>query len=66
MNKMVNTEFFNDEEELEMTLDVAWKIRSHMSRLVNQEARVKYANNLEILDSMIGAYNEQLVPAVAV
>jgi hypothetical protein len=66
MNPIVTSEFFNDIDELEMTLDCAWKIRSHMSRLVNQEAKVKYSNNLEILDSMIGAYNEQFVPAVAV
>lgn len=66
MNNTVNTEFFSNEEELEMTLDCAWKIRSHMNRLVNQEAKAKYTNNLAVLDSMIGSYNEQLVPALAV
>lgn len=66
MNPNMNNEFFNDIEELEMTLDCAWKIRSHMSRLVQNEGKVKYANNMEVLDAMIGSYNEQLVPAVAV
>jgi len=66
MNTTANTEFFSDVDELEMTLDIAWKIRSHMSRLVSGEGRIKYANNLEILDEMIGSYNEQLNPAIAV
>ena len=66
MNTTVNNEFFNEQEDLELTLECAWKIRSHMSRLVTKESKVKYVNNLEILDSMIGAYNEQLVPEFAV
>jgi len=66
MNTYANTEFFSDVEELEMTLDIAWKIRSQMNRLVNKEGKVKYANNLEILDEMIGSYNEQMIPAIAV
>jgi hypothetical protein len=65
MNTTVTNEFFSDSEELEMTLDCAWKIRSHISRLVTQESKVKYVNNLNILDSMIGSYNEQLEPAFA-
>jgi hypothetical protein len=66
MNTTSKTEFFQDIDELEMTLDVAWKIRSHMNRLVNREGKVRYANNLELLDEMIGSYNEQLHPAMAV
>ena len=54
------------EEEMDMTLECVSKIRGHFNRLINEEKKLKYVNNLMILDSMFVNYDKTVNEAVAV
>lgn len=44
------------EEEIQSTLSCAMNIRRHLERLIILESKVKYVNNLQILDTLISSY----------
>ncbi len=54
-------EFFASQEELEMALEISKKVKSHLTRLVYTESKVKYANNLIALDTMVSQYKSDLI-----
>jgi len=56
MNTAANDALYNDLEELEMTLACAEKVKFHLTRLILQESKVKYVNNLQVLDEMIDSF----------
>lgn len=68
MNHTINkTELFESPEELEMALEISKNVKSHLTRLVYQESRVKYANNLIALDTMVSQCKSDLIEqAIAV
>jgi hypothetical protein len=64
MNTEANNPLYNDLEELEMTLACAEKVKFHLNRLILQESKIKYVNNLQVLDDMIGSFEIQYGVAV--
>jgi len=55
-----------NDEEMEMTLECVAKIRKHLVRQINQEGKVKYVNNLVVLDSMFVSFDNTPIAAIAV
>jgi len=64
MNTTAESALYNDLEELEMTLECAEKVKFHLTRLILQESKVKYVNNLQVLNEMIGSFEIQYGVAV--
>ena len=52
------------EEEMDMTLECVSKIRGHLNRLVHEEGKVKYMNNLDLLDTMFVSFQDRQAVAV--
>lgn len=42
--------------EIEIALGCALKVQSHLRRIIQQDSKVKYMNNLLIVDSIIEKY----------
>ncbi|MEQ9229642.1 MAG: hypothetical protein RIF46_03100 [Cyclobacteriaceae bacterium] len=62
-----NMEIFESQEDLEMALEISKKVKSHLTRLVYDESKVKYANNLITLDTMVSQCKSDLIQqAIAV
>lgn len=55
-----------NEEELEMMIECATKIQKHLDRLVHREAKVKYANNLQIVNEQLDSFYAYRELAMAV
>lgn len=54
-----------DREEMEMLNSCASNIRGHLTKLVKKDAKVKYANNLEILDEIMSELSTNNTKKVA-
>jgi len=48
-------------EDILMSLQCAEKIKLHLDRLINKEAKLKYINNRESLDFLIDSYERSLL-----
>ncbi len=53
-----------DAEELEFARECADKIKGHLNRLITQESKIKYVNNMEILNNVLKSCNEPAAIAV--
>ncbi len=54
------------EEEMDLTLECVAKIRQHLTRLINNEGKMKYVNNLVVLNSMFITYDEMHQGALSI
>jgi len=55
-----------NDEDMEMTLGCVAKIRKHLVRQIQQKGKVKYVNNLVVLDSMFVSFDNTPIAAIAV
>lgn len=49
------------QEELEMEIQCAMKIMGHLKRLVYEESKVKYVNNLDSLNDIVNGFKSRLM-----
>lgn len=43
--------------EMEIALECAMRVQKHLKRIIQQESKVKYMNNLHIVESIIEKYH---------
>lgn len=43
--------------EIEMALECALRVQAHLKKAIQKDSKVKYMNNLQIVDSIIDRYH---------